>query len=123
MASADPAVQQRIIDCLKDGMRRAVQEHEQEIFFIKPGATGEWTPEYIFDIKQKIVAEIGTKQHRIHIHSTIEVKHNTLIQMNGKALRDLLLDYCKDDAIKNLFVRIRFIRADLSDLYLEKMPA
>ena len=113
----------RIADCLKSGTGRALKEHAQELFFIKPPAKEQFGPDSILDIGVKIASEIGNKFKRVHVHALVTVKHTTLIQMNGKVLRELLLNYCADKAIKNLFVRIRFVPvSDFADLYLEKAP-
>lgn len=113
----------RVADCLKDGIGKALQEHGPDIYVIKPPAKEKYGPGTILDIKVKMAAEIGPRYKRVHVHALVTVKHTTLLQMDGKVLRGLLLDYCKDEAIKNLFVRIRFVPvSDFAELYLEKDP-
>ena len=123
IASKDEGTRNRVITCLKTGFKKAVSKHEKEIFKIKPPATETWGPEHIFSISQQIAAEEGGKFHRIHIHALIEIKHDTLIQIDRKALRQILLDHCKDEAIKNLYVDVKFIPVDkFAELYLRKNP-
>ena len=123
VASDDPLVQDRIVNCLKSGFEKSLRGHEEEIFKIRPPAVEQWGPEHVFSIESKIVAEVGTIQKRIHIHALVTVTHDTIIQMDSKAIRTLLLDHCADDAIRNLFVRIRFVPvSDFAELYLYKDP-
>lgn len=113
----------KIADCLKDGMGKALKEHEDEVFVIKAGAKGAWTEEYIKDIHVKTAAEIGPKYKKVHIHSLVTVKHTTLVQMDAKAIRKYLLEYCKSEYFSNLFVRIKFVPvSDFAELYIEKAP-
>lgn len=123
VAATELDTSNRVADCLKTGTGKALQEHSQELFFIKAPAKETFGPSSILDINVKVAAEIGPKYKRVHVHALVTVKHTTLLQMNGKVLRELLLNYCKDEAIKNLFVRIRFVPvSDFAELYLEKAP-
>lgn len=114
---------QRISTCLKTGFKDAIKNHETEIFKIKDGAEGKWSKENIFSIGTEMVTEVGSKEKRVHLHALVTVKHNTLVQMNAKGIRTLLEEKCQDDAIKRLFVRIRFVPvSDFAELYLRKAP-
>lgn len=111
----------RIADCLKRGIPRAIKEHATEVFFVKAPATDEINADTVKSIDVSASGEIGPKYKRIHSHALVTVKHYTLLQMNSKALKGLLLDYCKDDEIKNLYVDIKFVPvSDFAEMYIEK---
>lgn len=123
VAAKDVNSSNHVADCLKRGIGKALQEHGPELYVIKPPAKEKYGPGTILDIDVKMAAEIGSKYKRVHVHALVTVKHTTLLQMDGKVLRQLLLNYCADEAIKNLFVRIRFVPvSDFAELYLEKDP-
>lgn len=123
VATDDPVVIERLSQCLKRGFAIALEVHEEDIFKIKPPATDTWNNSTILSINSEMVTEVGSVQKRVHLHGLVTVRHRTILQMDSKAIRDILLDVCKDDAIKNLFVRIRFVPvSDYAEWYLRKAP-
>lgn len=113
----------RIAECLKRGTTKVISENEEEIFRIKPPAKEVWGPDHIFDMKVDINSEIGEKFHRVHVHAFISITHDTLIQMDSKVLRQLLIQECQDEGVKNLFIRVRYVpETDLARLYIFKDP-
>ncbi len=123
VAAKDVNSSNSVADCLKKGIGKALQEHGPQLYIIRPPAKETYGPQTILDINVKMAAEIGSKYKRVHVHALVTVKHTTILQMDAKVLRQLLLNYCQDEAIKNLFVRIKFIPvSDFAEMYLEKDP-
>lgn len=112
-------------------MKRCVLDlfsnHQDEVFFIKKKARGthEINNDTIGEIEVRSAAEIGSKKHRIHLHTLVFVTHYTLLQLDIPNIRKLL-DECflrENPVIKNYFLRVKWIPVDkpIED-YLEKMP-
>jgi len=113
----------RIADGLKQGVRCAFQDHAKEVFVIKKEGDS-FDKEHIKKIEIKMAAEIGEKEHRVHVHALILVTHYTILQIDRKRLLDVLLECVANiPEVNGLFMRLKWIPADRPiENYIGKNP-
>lgn len=95
--------------------------------FLKQG--DEWNSDTIQKVSSQFVVERGRSKYggRIHAHAALHINHRSMIRLNIPEIKEVILPYFDDGCtckIKNLYVNVRIIRADLGvRQYLTKESA
>lgn len=66
--------------------------------FIRDKTTGKNVdPSKIINIKMKFASEIGKKDKKVHAHALIDVDHMTMLEVNGKNIREFYKNWIGDN--------------------------
>ena len=100
---------------LKDGFTEMYDKIEDYVkYMVKTGSVKD-----IMDVDCETAIEVGTKLHRVHLHSIITISHKTMLQLD---LKKITKHFEEKLGLALVYVNARYVKDPLFSLrnYLKK---